>query len=103
MCRSRPFPSAKIVDLQSHPCLWVMDTPVPGPSRHNRASDRSRNIFETFQNDDSNMEDDFDIPHISDDSGSSSEDEEGPDLDLDLNWRIVKPQDEVARPQKTPC
>ena len=34
-----------------------------------------RNIFEAFQNDESDSDDDFDIPHRSDNSESSSEED----------------------------
>lgn len=71
-----------------------MDDPQPGPSRANPAQ---RNVFQLFEDNISDEEDDFPIPHQSDESGESS-DEDSVDLDLDavdIDWREVKPENEV--------
>lgn len=60
--------------------IITMSDPGAGPSNASVSrSEPRRNLFEVFTREESDSEDDFDgIPHVSDDSGSSSdEDDEG--------------------------
>lgn len=74
-----------------------MDNAQPGPSGLQK---RSRNIFDVFQGNESDSDDDFDIPHVSDDSGSSSSSE---DEGEDTIWRSVEMDSERDRQRFDPA
>ena len=82
-----------------------MDSQAAGPSRPNNSE---RNIFQSFQQDNnfsSDEDDDFQIPHVSDDSGSSSNSDDDIDPDLnngDLDWRSVDDNSEIDIDLNTP-
>ena len=67
---------------------------------------RPRNFFEAFENEENDLEDDFNLPCVSDDSGSSTNDDNEANLkryvDLDLDWPLVTPQNEIGRPETLP-
>lgn len=74
----------------------AMDGNQPGPSG---LQNRDRNIFALFQGNESDSDDDFDIPHQSDDSGSSSDSE---DEGQDEMWRRVEMNSETDGQQFNP-